>query len=201
MFHKVFKSEELNLPARRLDAIHNAVKDFFVDGLELSEKRIEAIEFRHRDGFIPYDHNKGGIEWTSFTDAFTAYLNGTHLKGTQRDLDHWYKVSEEFYREDKGLAQDVELTQEQLEEMAQDYHMGENDTVMLNARFMLHSENEASLFLSVSADDMPYHRKASDVLEFTFKFENVRELRAQLIKVLEADNVDDWLQLTREAWG
>lgn len=193
MEHKTFKNERLDLSINKLNKMEKVLIEFFVEGLELDAERLETIEFRSRDGFSPHSHNKGGMQWSFFADAFNMYLNGSGFKEVDDELNQWYAYNEELYREDQGLSEDAELSEEQLYEFEEQYCMGCDDTVWFTARAMLEDENTLMLYFMTSADDMPYHRKQTHVLEFPIKFNTVKELETKLKELTDNADVRTWL--------
>lgn len=56
------KTEDLNLSNKESDNIVQVLKDFITEGLDFSEDRINALDCRRRDGFIPIAFYKiGGL--------------------------------------------------------------------------------------------------------------------------------------------
>ena len=189
------KLEELNLKINKANKIVAVLNEFLTD-LEFDQERIEPIECRRRDGFIPYSHNKGGLQAISYIDQVHAEVEKTGFINTDKTLDKYYENDLKSFLEDNKLN---ELTEEDYESF-DDYRSSGNDTVMFSAQLVLNDDNNLTIFLDVSAKDSPYHRQYDDRLEFKVNFKTVKSLQKQLADILLDENVLTFKANISEAW-
>lgn len=152
-----------------------------VDLFKRSEDAIDSIECHSRDGFIAWDHNRGGFEYSNFTCIGTMEGSGYFPKAkasndkVSKIINASYQESAEIFFEDNEalfkkfgitIAQCTyrnieELEQanpelkgkaEELSELECSNMSDENSTVMYNLRFMYHGKSVKGLHsASVSA--------------------------------------------------
>ncbi len=176
------KIEDLDITTEQADAMevifHNALRD-----MGYSKDYIEAVECRHRDGFKPYAHNKGGLEARCYLDQYTANLMYTGFTNTDEVLDKNEKYDLECFLLENELTEIDHDNEEQLQQY-NEYCQNTNDTVEFMTRFMVLSENEVTLFMSVSASDSPYHRTSDDNKEIKIKFKTLSQLEIKIKKAI-----------------
>ena len=145
-----------------------------------TENKPEYIECRNRDGFIPFDHNKGGLVLNGFTDLRAIWGSGNlpaHKKAAkeiQRQIDYSFeclaKDTFDCFKDllvSKGLTKkhctyhtmrDLAEKDSSLDEVAQsiendeyEYLSGDENTIMFELRFMYHGCENGIHRASVSA--------------------------------------------------
>lgn len=175
------KIEELDITTEQADAMevifHNALRD-----MGYSKDRIKAFECRHRDGFAPYAHNKGGLEARCYRDQYSA-MNSTGFTKTDKVLADGELYDLECFLEENSLTELDYVNEEQLQQY-NEYRQNSDDTVEFMTRFMVNSENEVTLFMSVSASDSPYHRTSDDSKEISIKFKTLSQLETKIKKAI-----------------
>lgn len=189
------KLEELDLKINKANKIVAVLNEFLTD-LEFDQERIESIECRRRDGFIPYSHNKGGLQASSYIDQIRAEIEKTGFKNTDKTLDKYYENDLKSYLTDNNLT---ELTEDHYESF-DEYRSSGEDTVLFSAQLVLNDDNNLTIFLDVSAKDSPYHRQYDDRLEFKVNFKTVKDLENQLAEILLDENVLTFKANVSEAW-
>lgn len=173
------KIEDLGITEKKADSLRNAIYDFMVE-LGFSTERIEALECRSRDGFIPYRHNKGGLQAAAHYDMFYAACNGTGFKNTDATLNTYYdNAAKELSAHDLNVDKNMDELQEWFGE----------DSVLFSLDVMFTGVNEVNLRFCICAKDSPYHRQYDDLIDMDITFKNVTDLKAKLKKVLKNKQV------------
>lgn len=98
------------------------------EGYMSTSDAFESVECERRSGFIPFEHNKGGIRYKNFTDLFDYWGGGytpAHdgaAKEIERQIDLSFKyLRESIFANHKELLESKGITVDQC-----DYHtMGE----------------------------------------------------------------------------
>jgi len=153
------------------------------------QHRIDNIECRRRDGFIPHSWNNGGIQSHGYTD-----IGGIVGSGMFSGSDKLNTIVEEYYEQNckDALEQFIEnnnlspelthddLTDEQREEcweIEDEYNLGNYASVCVEyqGRYLGYEngEHEISLNVFLSASDAPYHRQTDDDVEIILKFKKL----------------------------
>lgn len=92
------------------------------EGYKSNDESIEEIEFESRDGFMAFDHNRGGLMYRNFTDLM-GYLGGgytpTHegaAKEIERQVEYGFKsIREDLYEEHKGLFLRLDIAENDID--------------------------------------------------------------------------------------
>jgi len=176
------KIEDLDLTKRTADAIVKAVQEFMLE-LGYTKERISELDCRRRDGFIPFSHNKGGLEAIAFIDLYSAYsMGGVGFDNADATIVKYY----EYCLESLGLKDAKELTDEQHDQIGQSCS---EDTVLFSLDAMLIDEHTLNLRFCVCAKDTPYHRQYDDLIDIDVEFKNVTELKKKLKKLLKNEDI------------
>lgn len=177
------------LPVELQDYVAEQLKEAFDKAPENFnyDKGVENIECKSRSGFIPFSHNKGGLEINGFTDLMSLWGSGTNVshKKAQAEIDrqidyHFKCVAESTYANFKEILDAEGLTENDcnyhtMQEIAEtnkdfepvlryieDAEAGDSeDTIMFSVRFMYHGNENGIHTASVSAavnTEGPYHR-------------------------------------------
>lgn len=175
------------------DAILEATDFIQVDMWKNDSDSLEEIECHSRDGFMAFDHNRGGLEYSNFTDLMGIWGSGYFPKATK---SHDYvqvlvdynlqSATKAFF--DKNRAELGKLgikaiskvsyhdlyecgeskLAEELSEYENEHTSGEQSSVMYNLRFMYHRKDAKGIHTaSVSAAincEAPYHRPGRNEL-------------------------------------
>mgnify|MGYP003439439781 CR=1 FL=1 len=91
------------------------------DGWKLDVEAIEDIECHARDGFIPFSHNRGGIQYRNFTDLMGYFGGGyscTH-KGASKEIERQIEYSlnlaaENTYSKFEALFKKIKLSKKKV---------------------------------------------------------------------------------------
>jgi hypothetical protein len=173
------KLEDLEIRLEVANEYVEVMRDFLSE-LGFSDERIDSFECRHRDGYSPYSHNKGGIEGIAYRGQ-TDCCQNTGFENTDEVLERNSNYLLETFAKENGL--DVSKydgwTDEQLNNWWE-YERSDEDTVQFQARIMFTSETTANVDLYVSASDSPYHRRSDDKLEIEIEFKSVNGLKQKL---------------------
>ena len=157
----------------------------FLESIGFSSDRIDAFESRRRDGYIPFSHNKGGIQGICYRDQYSC-CQDTGFENTDAVLAKYSNYNLESFAKDRGLdvSKYSEWTEKHLEDWYE-YEQSDEDTVQFQARIMMTSETTANVDLYVSASDTPYHRESDDKLELTIEFKTPAGMRRKLNAILK----------------
>lgn len=189
------KIEDLDLSQNEADKLEIVCHNFISD-LGYSNDRIEAIECRRRDGFIPYSRNKGGLEARSYMFQHYFPNENTGFDNTDKVLERYYDHDLESYLKEHNITELDESHYESFDE----YKQSSEDTIELMARIMFNSESVCTVFFFVSASDSPYHRSYDDCFEKTIKFKNASDLKKQLDKLNKESFIKCFKNNLREAF-
>ena len=153
------------------------------DGWKPNDECIENVECHSRDGFIPFSHNKGGLEYNNFTQLSDYWGGGysvAHAKAQaeiERQIEYSLQCAHETFEtnnaeELKGIPADkrnyhdlYELGHGKLaEKLSNTEHenlCGDESSIMHSFRFLYHGCEDGIHSASVSAavnTEGPYHR-------------------------------------------
>lgn len=179
------KIEDLKIDLKQADEIKEVLSDFLEHGLNFRADRISILESRSRDGFIPYSHNKGGVEAIGFMDQSQAEYELSHIfENSHKTLEKYRGYDLKQFKEDNKIPQDAELDETQIDKF-DDYRINDESTVLLSADLMLTDENTLDIRLCVCVKDAPYHRTYDDMLSLDVEFDSILELVDGLNEVLK----------------
>lgn len=161
-----------------IDAANDSIN---VEIYKRDEDAIDSVECHSRDGFIPHSFNRGGIQYTNFTDLSSMWGSGCYptaersndkaQAAVDESLQH---ASETFFENNRELLNKLGITiaqcsyseiqeleeknselkykSEELADLENEFMSGEQNSVMFNLRFMYHGKSAKGLHsASVSA--------------------------------------------------
>jgi hypothetical protein len=181
------KIENLEMNEQLADQYAEVIKDF-LSSLEFSDDRIESLESRRRDSFIPHSYNCGGFEAIAYDSQFHAQFESTGFENTDKVLNKYYDYDLKSWLEENNKPADYKMTQSDYESL-DEYRQSDDATVQFQARVMMTSDTTASVDFYVSVINTPYHRSSDDNLELEIKFKTPAGMKRQLIKLLKNDFV------------
>jgi hypothetical protein len=193
------KIEELEIKQTKADKIVEVLKDFLTDNLNFNSERVSELECRSRDGFIPFSHNKGGLEAVAFMDQMYAEQWVSAFKNASKTLEKYYKYNVELFCKERGITK-LDYDDNDLIEAFDNWRENSESTVLFSADLMLTSESELNIRLCVCVKDAPYHRQYDDLIEFNVKFKNITELRTKLKAITKKRLVACFAQSAREGF-
>ena len=172
------KNESLNLDDNQAIEIDRVLLDFTTKVKNsfywISESRVTPLDCRHRDGFSPYSHNKGGYEVE------------VSLHSSQLDDLGFYHKAEEHHEYLKSLIDNIgSLSDDEVWDEID--RLDDEACACFYFQAMLNSETELSIKLGMYFSDAPYFRHETDqdtVKEFEIEFKDARDLRVKLSKLL-----------------
>ena len=154
----------------------------FLEGLDIrvdGHTSIEEFEFRSRDGFSAFDHNRGGVDLIVITDNASLIGSGYHM-GTsiEKHVEETFNETQDQVRNDNPDFTDEEVF-DKTYEIESDEYAGQA------FRVRLMYEGDGVLVVYAGWDhDAPYYRWSnSPELEIEIKFKNKTELKAKLKKI------------------
>lgn len=199
--NSALKIEALEMTLAKAQAIENVLKDFLSE-LNYDDDRIDKLDCRRRDGFIPHSHNKGGFEANTFMQQDNADQWIHSFENAHATLEKYTAYAIEYFQKDNDL-EDVSYenwTDEQREAFYEYQASDDQSDVLFSAALMLTSETELNIRLCVCVKDSPYHREYDDLIEFDLTFKNSRDLKAKLKKLLNKKQVSAFARAVREAY-
>jgi hypothetical protein len=170
----------------------------FLEALNFSNDRIENVECRRRDGFIPHSWNNGGLEGVAYRDQYSACEN-TGFENTDVVLGKYYDYFlKDWMEENKHPSTDSmnDVDWENFDE----YRRESDDTIQFQARIVMTSETTANVDFYISASDSPYHRQSDDKLEIEIEFKTPAGMKRKLNSILKRAFVQKFKQNVREAF-
>ncbi len=147
-------------------------------------KTIDTIEYQRCDGFIPFDHNRGGIDLILITNNAFLIGSGYHF-GTsiETKVEASYNKTEDEVRKENPTLSDEEIHDKVFEIEADDY-----SGQAFRVRIMYEGDNTLTVFAGWD-DDAPYYRWSNKAeFEKTIEFKNKSDLKTKLNKLLKKIN-------------
>lgn len=189
------KIEDLNIEQTKADLMVETFKDILLE-LGFDESRINNIECRSRSGFIPYSHNKGGVNAVCF--AQNSHLRGSGYDYGSGVIQQWDEKIHEFYNEEHpgklrylnqfwaGKREDSALMQRVLDHYYE-YIDGDSDydSTMFEVRFMVQSDGTVDVDVFGCTFDAPYFRSSDYNEHKNFEFKDVESFTKQVMEFLE----------------
>lgn len=204
------------LPQSTQDIIYAAIEDTFntVNQEFLVEREIEEVECRSRSGFIPYSHNKGGLEKNAYTDLYNINCTGRYTGNKKVSAlvekyinDSLSDIAKDFFEENRDILcgagidspekvhyhnlYDAKLggLAEELSNRECDTLSGDYSSVQYQIRIMYHGKQDKkhnlTVFASISASDAPYHRSSDSLGEVSISWVTDAGLKRKLAKALK----------------
>lgn len=173
------KIEEYDVPLNVMEQIKDVLENVAND-LGLSE-RIDEIECRRRDGFIPYSSNKGGIRSSGYNT-----INGVMGSGCFSGSKKFNDLIQKYYDEREGdvekefIDEHGEITDDNRDsfyELLNESFDSDYDSICVEyqGRYLGYEKGihtiELNVFLSLT--DAPYFRSSDDDLGITITFKDV----------------------------
>ena len=175
----------------------------FLESIGFSSDRIDAFESRRRDGYIPFSHNKGGIQGICYRDQHSTCQN-TGFKKTDAVLAEYSQYAVDAFKEENPQLKDVrycDWSNDDQDRLADfEFEYASEDTIQFQARIMMTSETTANVDLYVSASDTPYHRQSDDKLELTIEFKTPAGMRRKLNAILKNEFVQTFSKNVNEGF-
>jgi hypothetical protein len=141
---------------------------------------IEELEYESRDGFMPFSHNHGGIQYRNFTDLMGYFGGGYSVshKGAAKEIERQIELSlnmasENTYEKFKSIFDrlaikkenvtysylqdlteehpELEDTVQYIQDAEQECLCGDENSIMHEFRFMYHGKEDGKHSASVSA--------------------------------------------------
>lgn len=188
------KIENLSIREATADNITNVMRNFALD-LGYSSDRIENLECRSRDGFIPHSHNMGGIECVAFRDQHTTQFEGTGFENADKTLEKYHNLDLDYFCEEDAFK-DLKISKDQSawtediwEKFAEYCREDDQSSVLFSCDIMLTGRNSLNIRMCVCVKDSPYHRQYDDKIEIDINFKSVRDLETKLTKLLDREDV------------
>lgn len=193
------KIEDLDINRAQADLIENELYEF-LSNLGFHDDRIEPLECRSRDGFIPYSHNKGGLGADAYRDQYSC-CEDTGFENTDKTLEKYRDYDTSSFLYDKKIdIETVEWTEELSEELDEYRREDSEATVNFNVKLMLTSETTLDVNCYVDAKDAPYHRTFDDKFKTTIEFKSIAGLKQKLKRLEKNDFIRTLKQNLREAF-
>lgn len=190
------KIESLDKPQEYWDKVGELVKEFLIDELNFTDNRVQEIECRSRDGFMPYSSNKGGYQAHSYGSQLDAYFEPT-------DFEEYDKLCVETYDEklkdalkennltqevyDKGISnddKDILAIREEFEQYCSDY-----DSSAIQAMFKIENDTTIYFYVGIGGRDAPYFRSFESSFDHEITFDSIEELETKLETLTECEKV------------
>jgi hypothetical protein len=196
------KIEDLNMTEEYATKVTQLLEEFLID-LGYSSDRIEYLDCRRRDGFIPNSHNKGGIEANAFSwQTMVLGMGGTGFENADAKIEEYHEFDvKSFLDDNKELPKDTsewdEATRDKFDEYQQD---DDQSTVLYSCDLMITSEQELNIRCCVCVKDAPYHREYDDLIELDIEFKSIDQLKKKLSKALKNKEVLQFSKCLMEAY-
>lgn len=194
--------ENLELDTAKADEIVEALKEFAND-LGYSSDRINSLECRSRDGFIPHIHNYGGIECIAFGLPYSLPNGCTGFPNADATIEKYSQMNRDDYAEQIGVKED-DWNEEQREEFYE-YESSDDEASILYSLDIMHTGidkgiHSLNLRFCVCVKDMPYHRKYDDKIEIDLSFKTINGLKGKLNKLLKRKDLKCFSNNLRDAY-
>lgn len=190
------KIEDLKIEKNKADLMIETFREI-LDDLGFQYDRIEKVECRKRDGFIPYFHNKGGLMGRAFID--NASLVGMGYDYGDDILSKWHNSMIDSYKEDhsgkfkyleKYRNSDKEKTnlyykvEEHFYNYIDDYE-SDYSTTMFEVRFMVLDDETIDVDVFGCTNDAPYFRSSDYNEHKNFKFKDAENFKNEVMQFLD----------------
>lgn len=152
-----------------------------------TEESIEEIECHSRDGFIAFDHNRGGLSFRNFSDLMGIWGSGyfPKAKASHDKIQAWVddelqSATEAFFEKNQAKLEAIGIKNisevsyhdlyerkegslaEELSEYENEFTSGELNSVMYELQFMYHGKDadgvHSASVCSALNTEAPYHR-------------------------------------------
>lgn len=161
------------------------IKGFLEDiniGFDPDYSTIEDFEFKSRDGFSAFEHNRGGMDLLVITTTASLIGSGYHM-GTsieEKVEKQWNDTFDEVQKENPNMSDD------ELSELVYELESDEYSGQAFRVRVMYEGNNTLRVYAGWD-NDAPYYRwNNKPEFEKTIKFKTKRDLKTKLNKCLKA---------------
>lgn len=179
------KIESLDISRKYADEIDLAIY-YFLDDLGFDHDRIENVMCRSCDGFIPFSHNKGGLEAYCYRLQYNCFED-TGFENTDKTLTKYYDNDYNDFLVSEGITSDEFDGDQVLRDKFDDMRDSDDSTVQFHVRVMITSETTATVCAFVDAKDTPYHRTYDDLFEQEITFKSIAGLKQKLNRIKKKD--------------
>lgn len=186
--------EKMNISETEANRIVEVLRDFSIE-LGFNQERIEDLDCRRRDGFIPNSYNFGGLACVAHGSQYHFEMNGTGFKNITKTLAEHYQYDLEMFLKEYNITEKQYEESESHQENFDDMRAESDDDVLLSLDMMHNGVEEetglhtVNLRFCLSAKDAPYHRKYDDMFEYDIEFSTAEELCSKLRTILKSNKV------------
>lgn len=196
------KIENLSRPKEYWDKVSVILKDFLSE-MNFIDYRINEIECRSRDGFMPYSSNKGGYQAYAYGSSLDAFIEPTGFKEydklclktyNEKEKDAIKEANITRKKYEKGIAND----DSDMLSIRDDFEMnycGDYDSSAITMLLKVENDNTIYFYVGIGGQDAPYFRSFESSFDHEITFDSIKELKLKLEALKESDNVKDiqWL--------
>jgi len=200
------KVERLPFTEREADKIIEILRDF-ATSIGYQQDRIDSLDCRRRDGFIPFSHNHGGLECVSFTSQYHLQFEGTGFENADKTLEKYREYDKGYFVESNPeVPKDEAKWTESHYEMFDEYRQNDDEATVLFSLDIMHQGIDddgtqcINLRFCVCVQDAPYHRQFDDKIDIDIEFKTLAELKARLDKVLKQNDIGMFIDLVEDAF-
>lgn len=194
------KIESLDITIKKAGSIVSAITEFAKD-LGYNNDRIEYLECRSRDGFIPYSYNFGGIGCVAFDSQDNVEIEGTGFENADNTLKEYWEYDAKTFAEENKLGTNLDTwTQDQLESFWEYRSSGTEASVLYSLDAMLTDVDNINFRFCICVKDSPYHREYDDIIDIDIKFKSIPELKRNLTKLLSNNDVQKFMYCLENAY-
>jgi len=150
--------------------------DMPVDGFVVE---VKDMEWQRRDGFIPADHNRGGIDLIVVTDIASMIGSGTHT-GTTIDefCEKEYWGCYEYVK-----ANNPELDEEEILDTTDGIMSDDYCHLAWRVRIMYNGNNQVSVYVGWDTDGPYFRWKRQHDSEYQIQFTDSQDLTKKLVQL------------------
>jgi hypothetical protein len=201
--------EEMQLVvADFLEAVKVHNEEFMYTGDRIRFDDLDEVECRRRDGFIPHDYNKGGLQLNGWLSLYDFYFGEFHLGGKAgKVIKQMSDISLKMARETFIEQNSASMTKFNLKEKDIDYHKlyekglsalaerwseyemenlnSDQESTLHQVRVMYDGQGTFAIDVMHRISDAPYHRTCDAFKEFKVKANDVDSLVKGLAKVYD----------------
>lgn len=198
------KLEELDIKQDTADSIVSVLTNF-VSMLGFSKDRIENLDCRRQDGFIPYSHNMGGISCVAYQDQESAYINssGTGFANADATIERYRDMDIKNFEESFGVKYDKwsEVQQNEFEESrTSDDQLNILYGLDIMYKGFSNEMHSINLRFTVCVKDAPYHRQYDDLIDINLEFKHVESLKNKLIIIFKRKDVKQFSKCLNDSF-
>jgi len=181
------KLENLELTLKQADEYIEIMREF-LEELNYSSDRINSVECRRRDGFIPHEWNNGGLEARAYLSQTCLPNGNTGFENSDNILEKYHAQNLKDWMEENKHPSTNSMNESDWESFYEN-EASSDDTIEFQARIVMTSETTANVDFYVSTSDSPYHRSSDDKLEIEIEFKSPAGMKRKLAAILKRDFV------------